>query len=397
MKRRHPYVFLFTLFFLQLHGGLCLAAAPEKSPVKEIERYQKRIITLKGDIAVQQGLEKEEELRADQILAEIEQLDKKLLQHQIQLKSLLIESKEQQEKITQQEAELKFLKVKRDEAWGHLQKRGTALYTMGRIGLINATFSSKTLPDLLTLKNAFDILLQHDKKVFSAYEHTLDLRKRGQRALKLGNIVRAQLIEQVKEEEQQVVLAKEERMTRLKEIRKQKKLRRQAIEELHSASIKLTDSIAKIKDDIILQQKKFHASKGTLPMPVKGGVIATKFHQKTANAFGEKHKCNGIEIKSPEGAEVIAVGDGKVFFAGYLQGYGNTIIINHGMHYYSVISRLEEVNVKKGARVNQGDKIALAGESATLFTKGIYFEIRKEKQQLNPLNWLAPKQLKFAK
>ncbi len=397
MKRRCPYIVLSTLFFLQIAGGLCLAATPEKSPVKQIESYQKRILTLQGDIAVQQGLEKKEDLRADQILAEIETLDNRLIKHQIQLRKLLTESKEQEEKIARQEAELKSLEIKRDKAWGHLQKRGTALYTMGRIGLINATFSSKTLPDLLNLKNAFDTLLQHDKKVFSAYEHTLDLRRRGQRALKLENVVRAQLIEQVKEEEQQVLRAKEERLTRLEQIRKQKKLRRQAIEELHNASAKLTDSIARIKDDVILQQKKFHASKGTLPMPVEGGVVATKFRQKTANAFGEKQRCNGIEIQSPEGAEVIAVGDGKVFFAGYLQGYGNTIIINHGMHYYSVTSRLEEINVKKGTRVNQGDRIALAGESATLFTKGVYFEIRKQKQHLNPLNWLEPKQLKFAK
>ncbi len=397
MERHSPYTLLLPFLLLQLHCGSCLAAAPENSPVKEVERYQKKILTLKSDIAIQQGLEKKEELQAGQILGEIEALDKKLLQHQLQLKELLARSRNQEVRIAQQETELKFLQKKRDEAWSHLQKRGTALYTMGRIGLINAAFSRKTLPDLLILENSFDTLLQHDKKVFSAYEHTLDLRKRGQRALKLGNVVLAQLIAQVKEEEKEVIAAKEERLTRLNQIRKQKKLRQQAIEELNDASARLTDSIAKIRDDVIQQQKKFHMSKGTLPLPVKGGLVATKFHQKTTNAFGEKQKCNGIEIDSPEGAKVIAVSDGKVFFAGYLQGYGNTVIINHGMHYYSVTSRLEEIVVKKGAKVYQGDKIAVSGESATLFTKGIYFEIRKQQRQLNPLTWLSPKQLKYAR
>ncbi len=392
MEKYILYPFLFALLSSPLTSGFCQENDQQQSPVQKIEQYQKKILILKGDIALQQGLEKEESRKADQLLSELERLDAALLQHQNRLKKLLADSARQKENIKQQERELKDLKERRNQVSAHLQKRSAALYTMGKIGLINATFSSKTLPDLLTLKNAFDTLLRYDKKVLSSYENTLELRRRGQRALKLHNTILTQLIEQRKEEEKQIVHAKEEKIARLAEIRSQKKLRQQAIKELHNASKKLTASIAKIKDNVVEQQKKFHISKGRLPIPVKGGTIVTRFQQMTSNAFGEQSLCNGIEIQSPEDAEVIAISDGKVSFAGYLQGYGNTLIINHGMHYYSVLSRLEAILVKQGAKVQQGEKIALSGESATLFTKGIYFEIRKQQQQLNPLEWIAPEQ-----
>ncbi len=394
MEKQRSYKFLSLLFILLLCWRPC-AATEETSPIRQIEQYQRQILSLKEDIAIQQKLKEKENARAGLILAQMEKLDTQLLQQQKKLRTLVTSAAEKKKKIKRQEKELTLLQKKRDAVTAQLQKRSAALYTMGKIGLINATFSRKTLPGLLTLKDSFDTLLQQDQELLLHYQDTLELHRKKQHALKRENVALATLITQTTEQKRRLQLAKEKKRSRLAEIRKQKELRKQAIKELHNASTELSNSIARIKDNIVQQQKKFQKNKGHLPLPVKGGMVATEFQQITTNAFGEKTYCDGIEIESPDNAKVIAIEGGKVYFAGYLQGFGNTIIINHGMHYYSILSRLEEIMVKKGAKVHSGQQIARAGESATLFTKGVYFEIRKHQQQLDPLLWINPYQVIF--
>ncbi len=52
----------------------------------------------------------------------------------------------------------------------HLQKRITAYYTMGDIGLLNVTFSTKTLPELLTFHDAFDVLIKYDQDAIKVFQ-----------------------------------------------------------------------------------------------------------------------------------------------------------------------------------------------------------------------------------
>lgn len=393
---RHIFILASCLFLSSTYQSLATTNTPTSS-IKELQRYQKEMFLLQKDIAIQKGMEKEENLKEQSILQELEFLDLKLQTHQSKLHTYLENSQKQKEKIARQEAELVTLKLRRDQEVEHLQTRGVAFYTMGKIGLLNAIFSSRTLPDLLALHNSFESILQYDKKIIRAYEQTLELQKRTQRALKLENIVLESLIELIKEEKKQVVDTQRALLAKLEEVRGQKKLRQQAINELRNASTQLTSAIAQVKDEVVRKQGQFLNDKGKLPMPVKNGLIKTKYQQQTTNAFGQNYRCDGIEIEVPDQTEVLAISDGKVFFAGYLQGYGNTVIIRHGVNYYTILSRLGKIVVKENREVNQGEKIALSGETATLFANGLYFEIRHKEQQQDPLLWIDSKQVRFKK
>jgi septal ring factor EnvC (AmiA/AmiB activator) len=93
---------------------------------------------------------------------------------------------------------------------------------------------------------------------------------------------------------------------------------------------------------------------------------------------------------------VQAVHEGEVTFAGYLRGYGNTVIVNHGYKYYSINSRIERILVKKGQKVTEQTDIAIMGDTATLMNEGLYFEIRHDDETLDPLDWLDNTQLTFS-
>jgi septal ring factor EnvC (AmiA/AmiB activator) len=82
-----------------------------------------------------------------------------------------------------------------------------------------------------------------------------------------------------------------------------------------------------------------------------------------------------------------------VTFSGYLRGYGNTVIVNHGYQYYSICSRIERIFAKKGQKVAEGAEIGIMGDTATLMSDGLYFEIRKDSTPLDPLEWLEAAKL----
>jgi septal ring factor EnvC (AmiA/AmiB activator) len=64
------------------------------------------------------------------------------------------------------------------------------------------------------------------------------------------------------------------------------------------------------------------------------------------------------------------------------------IIIDQGFNYVSIISRMDTILVKKGDKVKQGMLLGTTGDMATLFDRGLYFEIRYKSTPQDPLRWL---------
>ena len=79
---------------------------------------------------------------------------------------------------------------------------------------------------------------------------------------------------------------------------------------------------------------------------------------------------------------------GKVAFAGWIDGYGQTIIIDHGDHYYSLYAHNSLLQKKTGDEVAGGETIAQSGDTASLHGPGLYMEIRHFSESLDPLPWL---------
>lgn len=127
-----------------------------------------------------------------------------------------------------------------------------------------------------------------------------------------------------------------------------------------------------------------------LPWPIRG-FLTQKFGMTTNDSHGYQLFEKGIFVSSKVGAHVNSVFGGVVKFLGKISGYGNTLIINHGYHYYSIYSHLKKALVKNGQRVNQYQTVGLAGDSSIDRGPGLYFEIRHFSDAVNPQKWLKKK------
>lgn len=128
--------------------------------------------------------------------------------------------------------------------------------------------------------------------------------------------------------------------------------------------------------------EKIISKPGLFIWPVRGKII-----DEYGIYGGIKH--DGINIKAPEGAPVKAAKEGTVAFSGVLEGYGNTIIIEHKENYATVYANNQNNLVAKGQTVTKGQKIAEVGGSAGSKPQPyLHFQIRCDNKPRNPRFYL---------
>jgi len=389
-------LFLFLIPVTSLADNSLSRKAEKKQIEQGINRYRINIRRLQQGVRKQRQLIKHSMEQERNLLAELEDIDTRLHEQKEKLNVLEERMSAQQLLINVKEKELKRVKKEKETVQQHLQKRISAYYKMGRIGLINVTFASKTLPTLLKFHDSFDYLIAYDRSVISTYKHTIGELASAKELLTLEKNLFKEFISQALKEEEQIDKIRKEKLTLLTHIRTQTRLHQQAMQELKKASNQLSASLQVMQIKKEEFQKGFLINKGKLEPPVKGKVIAT-FGTKVVNKLGISKISKGIDISAMSGTRVKAVYDGVITYSGYLRGFGNTVIINHGFNYFTIVSRLERLTGKKGYKVEKGEIIGTMGDTAMIMNDGLHFEIRNGSQQLDPLLWLDKKNLTFNK
>ena len=98
---------------------------------------------------------------------------------------------------------------------------------------------------------------------------------------------------------------------------------------------------------------------------------------------------NGLWIGAGLGSPVRAVADGTVVFAEWMTGYGLILIVDHGNGTLSLYAHNESLLKNPGDTVARGDVVARVGNSGGLPQPGLYFELRRNGQPVNPAGWLG--------
>jgi len=128
----------------------------------------------------------------------------------------------------------------------------------------------------------------------------------------------------------------------------------------------------------------FLSLKGKLPLPVKG---------KITNIFGNKRPDSpvlwkGLFVQAAASQPVNAVAPGRVIYADWLRGFGNLLIIDHGLGYMSLYGNNETLYKQVGDALQGGDIVAAVGNSGGNENYGLYFELRHEGIPLDPAKWI---------
>lgn len=134
----------------------------------------------------------------------------------------------------------------------------------------------------------------------------------------------------------------------------------------------------------------FEQNKGRLLFPIAGSfnIVGNFGRSRHANLSRIEIENSGIDIETSPGTNARAIYDGTISSIFYMEGYHNIVMVRHG-EYLSVYTNLDRLSVKKGDKVKTGQLLGhiytdTSDDNRTI----LHFEVRKEREKLNPLDWV---------
>ena len=126
---------------------------------------------------------------------------------------------------------------------------------------------------------------------------------------------------------------------------------------------------------------------GGMIWPISG-PITSEFGWRTHPIFGNARFHSGLDIGGDYGMPIHAAASGVVIEAGWIGGYGNTVMIEHGSGVVTLYGHNESLAVGVGQHVNQGDVIAYCGSTGNSTGPHCHFEVRLDGEPVSPWNYL---------
>lgn len=119
------------------------------------------------------------------------------------------------------------------------------------------------------------------------------------------------------------------------------------------------------------------------------GAVSSKFGWRSDPLNGAQKFHKGVDVPMPVGQEVPVAQSGRVSFSGEQQGYGLTILVEHGPGLSTRYAHLSELLVAEGDQVESGQTIGKSGASGRVTGPHLHFEVLEHGQPVDPSDRLA--------
>ena len=360
------------------------------SQQQDTSEYEKRLEEIAAQIENLKGKIRREEQRESSILAQLGKLgfQKKLIRNEISMYNTQL-SKARSE-LTAVEAQIPKIRSKLAQEKTAIQEILITLYKYGRLKQIDLILQADDVGTLLSDGKKLKVLAEHQEKVIDSFLKSLDDLNQAKKTLETKKTEIDRFIQKAQAKRQELDSQEKKNRALIQTIKQNKNTHLQTLEELKDRAEQLQslmNKLAQEKINLPFALIPLYERKGKLSWPLTGKIV-TRFGLKRHPKFNTITMNNGIEISSEKNVVVKSIHPGLVVYTDYFQGYGNLIIIDHGMSYYSLYGHCSEFLAKKGNAVPAEHPIAIVGDIGSLIGITLYLEIRYKTKPLNPLQWL---------
>jgi septal ring factor EnvC (AmiA/AmiB activator) len=394
--RRRLLVVALTLLAL---AAPMLAQAQKKEDPLQAE--QRKLRQTEQQLRDEKRKAAEARARETSVLAELEQVEQRLVEKHKEITRLDTRITRTQGEVTNLRSEIQMLQKQRAGQEQALGRRLRAMYKMHAQG--------GALPLLLSGDDsvARAVAVRHlaslaalDARVIQEYRGTSDRLDDRRRREETRQRELADLKSDAQREQADADRDAAKRRVLLAKVRDERAYHERMVGELTEAARRLeafiTDLQAKQRRLARVPPPKgggsppgvgFGNLRGRLPWPTEGRIIAA-YGAQVHPRFGTRTFRNGVDIEANEGRDVAAVYGGQVIYTGWFKGYGNLIILDHDNEYYTLYAHMNEIGVKEGDDVRQGQRIGTVGDTGSLEGPRLYFEVRFQGKPQDPEQWL---------
>jgi murein DD-endopeptidase MepM/ murein hydrolase activator NlpD len=353
-----------------------IQAAREREGVltSEIEVVSDKIDALQDDV--------------DAASARLDQLESVLALHQRKLDRL-------NELYELQTRKLVFLQHQHKQAVGRLSKRLVEIYTSERTSSLAVVLQSGNFSDMLDQLEFLSTISRQDHKVAGVVEaamvQMLETRNATRRTRRLvaetTRAVAARTAEQraVRDRlawsQRELATARRDKRSTLANVREDKEAAIGHMRDLQAESAALAAKIRSAQSSSVVPGPTGAPSAAGFIWPVHG-VLTSGFGWR----WGRMHE--GIDLAVPNGTPVVAAAAGTVIVAGWMGGYGNLVVVDHGGGISTAYGHNTSVTVGVGQQVAQGQLIAYSGSTGHSTGPHVHFEVRINGGVVDPLGYL---------
>ncbi len=358
---------------------------------QDVSKFQERLAKISQQIEQLRLKIEEGEKKESTTLSRLERIgfNKGLIKKEISFYA--IQLKKSNRELSSLNKSIPELEAKLDEEKQSIEKILITTYKFGKFNFLQFMLQAENVSALISENKNLTLLAQYQGKIISNYMENLDQLETAEKKLQTKKKEASRLIKNAEKKRKELQAQERKNRALITEIKKSKKLHLQNLEELKVRAQQLFVLIEKLlKEEISfpINLIPLYEKKGKLPWPIEGKVT-TEFGLQRHPQFKTTTMNNGIEISPRKNYVIVrAIHPGKVVYSDYFQGYGNLIIVDHGMSYYSLYGHCSDILVKKGDLVKAEHPIALVGDIGSLEGDSVYFEIRFKTKPLNPLQWL---------
>ncbi len=365
-------IFIWLYLILPPQDGLDQLQSERKRKLRQKERVERKL--------------SEAAEREKSILGDLERLDRSLKRmegdlafYERKVSRTERRIKELTESIARLSREEKAMRAKAAE-------RLRAMYKFGYNGLdrgyISLLLASNSTSELLSRAKYISAIAKADREMLMRLKSRIDQLQRQREELELERRKLERAKSTVERRKREIARARSERKRLLDRYRAERQIYENTISQLEE-NIKRLDSLMEklskgerpMTDLVHLSLKDL----GTLPWPVSGDIIPNPTKE-----------LKGVTIKAPQGTDVISIYDGVVEYARWFDGLGIglMVIINHGHGYRSLYAHLSDIAVSEGEKVKKGQVIGKVGDTGSLVGPALYFEIRRGLIPMDIRRWV---------
>ena len=366
-----------------LEADIAAAKAREGVLTGEITAQSSRIKLLEGDVRV---------------------LDAKVAKLEGELAARRAELAELQELYGYETRRIALLSSQHAEAQRRLEGRLIDLYETDQPDGLAILLQSGSLSDLIEQVQLLNEIGRQDQRIAAAIAQArADMREARARTARtkarVATVTRELAARSAEERavrdavatrRRELVVAREGKQGLLASVRAQKEADQENLDDMLAVSAAIAAKI-QAAQAAAAAQSSGSASPGSGVAPAGGfvwpvqGAITSGFGQRCLDGVCRAHE--GIDIAAPEGAQIVAAAAGTVIFAGWMDGYGNLTLIDHGNGVATAYGHQSAIFVTSGP-VSQGQAIGAVGSTGHSTGPHLHFEVRINGAPVDPLGYL---------
>ncbi|WP_010278649.1 murein hydrolase activator EnvC family protein [Paenibacillus senegalensis] len=302
--------------------------------------------------------------------------------------------------------ELDEAEIRVEERDAQLKSRVRAMYMNGTVSYLDVLFSATSFADFIERFDMLRTISSNDKRLLEANKQDRDLiaEKKVQIEEQLEHVSR--LYAEAEEVRQQLLVKEEQKKVAIASLTHQEHQAEEFSEEQEQALVELAKEKSQLyeeKNRLIAEQQRAAAanranqpvnvsySGGQLEWPIpSGGIITSEFGYRIDPIRKVKKLHAGMDIAAPSGTTIAAAEDGIVLIASWVNGYGNTVVLDHGDGMWTWYGHIRNngIVVSEGDFVTRGQKIAEVGTTGDSTGNHLHFEVRINEKPVNPRPYL---------